>query len=45
MEYLIRAKDEASLIRGITEININYVAQITEYKTDLHPTKPASLRA
>ena len=28
MEYLIRAKDEASLISGITEINIDYLAQI-----------------
>lgn len=45
LEYLIRSKDEVSLIRGITEININYVAQVTEYKIDFHPKKPSPFRA
>lgn len=39
-EYLLRAKDEASFIIGV---NINYVAQITEHNTDLHPTKQVCL--
>lgn len=34
----IKVKDEASLIKGVTEININYVAQIPEYKIDLDLT-------
>lgn len=44
MEYLLRIKDEASLIRDINEINVNYAAKITEDKIHLQPAKSAPLR-